>query len=606
MQKRETDIPSRPTSSGGNEQIGSQSLVEQIRGLPTDTLSRMRILTPAVGCPNRCSFCSVGAGTTMFRLTEKGLHDVFSAIKEVTSADRDGKNDGQPLVSAGRTESTPGIIQAYYDNDIGSYPYTDQYLAQASDLNVKTDLASVGWSRHNTELQQMHERINTDLLDSISRIRFSWTPYTYGLTKAAERTGRFSRDDMIADYANMLATYRPHVERFGIGQDRSHAEVRFRPLAESFDHELTDEFIYGHHVIQTGPYLLVSKDRTDQPPLTANIKTVKNGRAEFTEDPTSYVMVQSDQLVAENTWNQTAKRVIADLSVETNDELTIDLGENALVKNVKLYSWENADGPYYAVDPGFQEGTDECNQKQFYPKTEKRRKSGYVDSQRYSLNALLAHQRKQGITLGEDFTDATWEDVAGVVGLMQDKSTELSKYNKRAANYVASDVIPHVDGYAKALQLASYSPFFFFSKDFSIDTGSIFNQGRALHEFHGLASTIDAPMSPWEDRYFGNNSIKVSANTFWKWSPNPFSDGRVLRTAEIGMKHGGLDRRPSSMTVANLHTRTFDSTEPDGTPLPQHVIYGVEVEAITLDKSIKSYLQPGLIKLPEGGVVYAS
>jgi hypothetical protein len=46
-----------------------------------------------------------------------------------------------------------------------------------------------------------------------------------------------------------------------------------------------------------------------------------------------------------------------------------------------------------------------------------------------------------------------------------------------------------------------------FSRDFTIDTGQIVNQGRARGLFRGLVSLDDEPMTPREERGYGQVSL---------------------------------------------------------------------------------------------------
>ena len=104
----------------------------------------------------------------------------------------------------------------------------------------------------------MHERINSDNLDSLTAVSFSLTSYTRALKPAQKFT---TPEEYIADLANALKTYRPAIDTLGTGKESGCITLRFKPLVNSHENELDDSFIDGFHVIHSGPYLLISKEK---------------------------------------------------------------------------------------------------------------------------------------------------------------------------------------------------------------------------------------------------------------------------------------------------------------------------------------------------------
>ena len=91
------------------DQYQRSALAGQLRHLPTKALSLLRYVQPQIGCPNLCSFCSQGAGTTMWHLSRPGLANVISAIKTVAleTAVRDGRVRAEPLTRSGVFAKSP-------------------------------------------------------------------------------------------------------------------------------------------------------------------------------------------------------------------------------------------------------------------------------------------------------------------------------------------------------------------------------------------------------------------------------------------------------------------------------------------------------------------
>lgn len=215
--------------SGENEKsiddfrmLRRQAVFEGLKNCGPEVLSKLQILQPSIGCLARCSFCSQGAGSFVRIIDKSSLEDILSGMKRAKDYFR------IDALGCDRVHK-PGIIFPYLDNDIMSYPYLDSYIFHmGKDLNTKTRLSSIGYSRHNTELQNVHEHIARDLADFIAAIRFSWTPYNYAW-RLSGHDDRVGRREYISDFANSINTYLPVLEKLGAGKDSFCITMRTPP-----------------------------------------------------------------------------------------------------------------------------------------------------------------------------------------------------------------------------------------------------------------------------------------------------------------------------------------------------------------------------------------
>ncbi|WP_219510903.1 hypothetical protein [Nonomuraea ceibae] len=211
---------------------------------------------------------------------------------------------------------------------------------------------------------------------------------------------------------------------------------------------------------------------------------------------------------------------------------------------MRLHRFSNADGPYYAADPDFHpDGS--FTALHLYPRTETRKVSGYTDATRWFLKALLAHQRRRGLGRRDDFATATRDDVNAVLDALAAAADTADPVDAGAARHLREQVHPQVSANGRALDLAGYPPSLFFSRRFSIDTGQIVNQGRAQGLFRGLAATNGEPMTPREERGFGQVSLSTVRGAIWRLTPLPFTatghlpvaltDGKNPATATLSL-----------------------------------------------------------------------
>ena len=139
-------------------QNSRQYLYNKFMELPKDFLSKMRHFQPQVGCFNNCSFCSKFSVCKSEYWNESSLRNVISALKNTA---QNYTNDDL-LVSWERKEHRIGVLFPYLDNDIGSYPHLDKYISLCyKELGARTRISTVGFSRFNETLNNMHRKINS-------------------------------------------------------------------------------------------------------------------------------------------------------------------------------------------------------------------------------------------------------------------------------------------------------------------------------------------------------------------------------------------------------------------------------------------------------------
>ncbi|MFF8381639.1 hypothetical protein ACF07V_36725 [Streptomyces sp. NPDC015661] len=295
-------------------------LLEQLRALPEDAFTRVQYIAPQVGCFNACVMCSQFAGRDTWGLTRDGLTGLFTTLGQV-AAERD------LTVASGRIHR-PRVVFPYLDNDIGSYPHLDHYAELARDvLKVKLRVSTVGYSSHSTHLTAMHERLVAEHTGSFDGVRFFITPYTLGFTG---RSGT-DRETSVEDLAAGLRTYRPLLDALGHGAATAACELRFAPLVGIG--ELTDTDIDGHHVLATGPHLLISRNRgAGELPETVIERLDEHTQPVYSRPGAPYLPVTSDHA------GPTAATVRAALDGT--------LGVPHRAREVRLHHFSNADGPY--------------------------------------------------------------------------------------------------------------------------------------------------------------------------------------------------------------------------------------------------------------------
>jgi hypothetical protein len=460
----------------------------------------------------------------VWQFTAPGLTRFLRALADIAAERGLRIGDGRP--------HRPGVLFPYLDNDAGSYPHLDLYAALARDvLRVRLRISTVGYSANSPVLPAMHARIVAAYGDAIEGVRFSVTPYTAGY---AGRAPGLDRDTYTADLAAALATYRPLLERLGHGPATAAAELRFAPLLGLGP--LTDTRIDGRHVLACGPHLFIAgrKDVGDLPVTTVRLGAT--GQPVYSLRGRRYLHITADQAVTREP-GKPAESGTEALHAVVRAVLAGTLPVPHRARDVRLWQFTNADGPYYAADPDFgHDGT--FTAVHLYPATATRRRSGYTDATRPLLNAILAHKAVRGYGRRDEVPDATTADVRAVLHALTDHADAIEPIDHRAAAHLRGQVIPQAAAYARALDLAGLPPAWFFSPRFTIDTGQIVNQGRARTLFRGLAGTDDEPMTPREERGYGTvGSLSTARGPIWRITPLPYGDAGHLPPAVAGRKN---------------------------------------------------------------------
>jgi hypothetical protein len=491
-------------------------LINNLIKLPNDVIVNLRELQPESGCFNQCSFCGVSAGKFIFRLNYGQLANLFAGIKfvglKIAGLEDKLSEDGvlskgfklpkEGLIGYGPRKRRVGVIYPYEDNDITSYPLLDKYIKYAmEDLGVKTRITTVGYSRKNKTLQKMNENVNILYTNSIGALRFSFTPYTFGWSSDVHTV---SKEEFLKDLSNMLRTYRPSVDYLLSRKGEASFEFRFKSLIMA-GVDFSEEIILKKHVMNVGPYLLISMD--DHRPFK---KSVVNGETRhymrIDGESQRYLMAISNSFT-NNNWNKVAKKIISQ---------NFNSGE-VVSKTVDLYMFENCDGIYYSADPMMNERG--LFGKHFYPKTELRPNSGYIDSERYFLNALLAYKKEMGISKSEEFDSSTFIDVCNVVTKLRKNAELISKYNRVCSEYIKREILPLVEGYVNVLETAGYEAKYFFNPNFTINAGSIRNLGKAFVEYRGLVSKPEMVVTSEHESRYGKTSFFAGEGKIWRIVP---------------------------------------------------------------------------------------
>jgi hypothetical protein len=547
-------------------------LHDQLRALPEDAFTRLQYLAPAVGCFNRCAFCSQSAGRDIWQFTAPGLARFIRALAEIA--------DERGLRVGGGRPHRPGVLFPYLDNDAGSYPHLDTYAGLARDvLRVRLRISTVGYSAHSPVLSAMHRRIVAEYGDAIEGVRFSVTPYTAGYTG---RGPGLDRDTYTADLAAALATYRPLMERLGHGPATAACELRFAPLLSTGP--LTDTRIGGRHVLACGPHLFIARGPGVTALPTTTVRLGDNKQPLYSRPGRRYLHITADQ----------AEPDPATIRAALDGALHVPHH----ARDIRLHAFTNADGPYYAADPDFH-SDGRFTAVHLYPRTDARRAAGYTDASRHLLNAILARKAARGLGRREEFPDATSADVRAVLDALTERADTCDQVDHRAASHLRGQVIPQATAYARALELAGYPPTLFFSPRFTIDTGQIVNQGRARGLFRGLAATADEPMTPREERGYGAGSLSTARGPVWRITPLPYGPGGHLPPSVTGRKNPPTDRPAVLAEELDPH-HLAPVVRSTSRPLRRHTLTLAtdDIEHIGPDAGRAAYALPGLIPAP--------
>ncbi len=466
-------------------------LYTEFMELPENFVSKMRHLQPQVGCFNNCSFCSKFSVCKSEYWSLQSLRNIICALKYTS---RNYTND-DVLLAWDRREHRIGVVFPYLNNDIAAYPYLDQFISLCyRELGTRTRISTVGFSRHNKVLNDMHKRICKEgLICALGGVRLSISQYG----RVWEEQGKNnSLDEYCKDIANFLSIYKLYYDKFGSGSRKMCCELRFNPLVENA--KVIETFYNGKYVIATANYLYISKDE--------NIKFEET----YIDDPYNHSLSFTTDGIKFNEYN-------LDFMVKNENELIHYLDDNKIepIKEVEVYLFKNKDGIYYSIDPKL---TPEGNFSiQIYPETEIRTKSGYIVTERFFLNALYNFKKRRDLTLKDLVRDSSFDDCYEVVNILKEYSKYYHEIGKEEKSvYIIEHIVPLIEVYIKAIQEADYSSDVFFDKNFTIDTGMICNLGRAINLFKGITKFVNEPLTPIHERNYGRHcSTMKQENYVW-------------------------------------------------------------------------------------------
>lgn len=557
-------------------------LIKELRKLPADALSNIRHFQTQVGCLNRCGFCSQGAGKTLWNMPRQALANLISALKTVCleNALERGLIKGNPLdgnqvfasdfvmpalgLLGDQRKDRPGVIYCYLDNDPAAYPHLDDMIQWLhEDLGVKVRIATVGYSRRNPMIQQMHERISESLLDGIAGLRLSFSPYTYGWTDMAQSRGDASRDEFELDTATLLSTYRKlFLERKG--RKGACIELRFRPLIETAPVRIED--VDGRMVIRCGSYLVVQASA--EALKVANITDARCHGNDLDVDGSACLVVRASKEALEEHFSGIVEALI------NGSELPIQV---STVYHGLLHRLRNDDGEYFSVDAERTKAG--VYSKFFYPKTDARPKAGMIDGERYHLNAMMA-AKQLGLS-------STWDHVDLLLNGLEAKAADVEAIDAGAARYIRDEVVGLLQSYVRTLKLARYPSETYFDKEHSVDTGHICNLGRAYSEYKAIASRPDLPLTPKHERAFGPSGELAEEGIAWRLAVTPQDSAKNARG-----ERNTYQEQPSILIEKLDLAMTATST---GQSKARYFIRTQPIQRITLQDSLLFPVIPGHI-----------
>lgn len=546
--------------------------------LPPEALSRLQILQPAIGCLNRCNFCSQVAGPVTSELGSESLRAVIGSLRGAMLA------LGLERVGGDR-EHKDGVIFPYLDNDIGSYPYLSDYLVGIRSLGARTRISTVGWSRHNRSLQDMHEKIAIEQTGDIDGIRFSLTPYTHGW--------RVNRNEYLDDFGSALATYRPLIKEKGVGRRTACIEMRFAPDVQIGDVEY--QTIGKYNIVRCREYSLVTRAEA----LEANGRSIIVG---LTADGPELNQNGAEALQIVGELTNIDEGALSELFTSASEEcLRLHKKYGVLVHRGQAHIFQNADGPYFCFNPlkSVREGT--FTAIHYYPQTETRQTAGLLDATRPFLNNLLALKQQNGIEPREDFSSATEKHIKLLIHSLRREVELMRQFSTSRGAYIEENVIPIVEGLIYSMTVAGLTAADLFCYGLVVDTGVIVNQGKAITEFRGLASRPDMPMTPNEEKGYGDISQSSVRGNTWRISPIVALD-HMLRVSGYGKKSLPIvsaNDNGLSLGVFEWNPQTFNNNDVEGNKLRSlHVPVGDLLDSlvkITPEQGKKEYRLPGSI-----------
>lgn len=481
-----------------NDYQERKKIIQNFSDLPNQFWAKLRHLQPQIGCLNACEFCSKEANVRTEYWSKQRQRNVIAALK-YSAIDR---HIGKPFITWDRSEHRNGVVFSYLDNDVGNYFYLDEFISLVyNELGVKTRISTVGYSRHNEKLNNMHKRINVpDVLEALGGVRLSFTPYEMGWR--CEDKKKYSQYEYTKDMANFLSIYRPCYDKLGCGRREMCVELRYKPLVITAPVYILK--LLHRDILCSQRYMYISVD-CDICMKESKISDADDHRIKLTNKPEYFYQISLQEIP---------------LNIEEVKEVSIGIIKTNLqtYSKVEIYLLKNEEGDYYAVEPSLTEyGNYGIN---MYPKTSRRKTSGVIITERFLLNAIFKYKRLKNLSATDKFMQATWNDIQSVLQILRNEAEKYKNMgNNEKARYITEEIFPMINAYVVALQEANYSARDFFDPDFTIDTGIICNLGRALSEFKGITTKADEPLTPSHERNYGKyNSLMTKEGVAWRLS----------------------------------------------------------------------------------------
>ena len=135
-------------------------LIKQFLDLGDDILceafGNLQYFTSQVGCPNVCTFCSQSASPATSQLTPTSLRNLLSALHSVVLI-LESRHPTFPGIGHSSRKHKPGVLFLYQDTDVASDTNLQDLVEfMYTNFKLKSRISTVGWSRHNTQLQALH------------------------------------------------------------------------------------------------------------------------------------------------------------------------------------------------------------------------------------------------------------------------------------------------------------------------------------------------------------------------------------------------------------------------------------------------------------------
>ena len=517
-----------------------KNLYDCFMTLPKDFFSKMRHLQPQIGCFNNCSFCSKFSRCKSEYWNEKTLRNIICAIKYAAI----NYTDDDILLAWERVEHRVGVIFPYLNNDIGNYYYLDKYVELCyKELGIKTRISTVGFSRHNRKLNRVHKNvIRQNLLLALGGVRLSITQYG---RVWEEQNEDCSLKEYQKDITNFLKIYKKYYDEVGSGFRKMCVEIRYNPL-------VVNKNVYqlkfnSRMIIATGNYLFISKE-----------KNIRLTEAHITDPYLHALQISEEPLI----FNEYILNEEINSLTHLKEYLSKNIDKLIFKRECELYLFNNRDGIYYSINPKLtNQGNYGIN---IYPETNTRKKSGYLVTERFFLNAVYEFKKTRGLELRDKYINSSWKDVEEVyekckeIALIYRNEYKYDKYE-----YILAHVLPLIRIYIDSLKAAKYSSDSFFDSKFTIDTGTICNLGRAIKLFKGITSFVNEPLTPTHERNYGRICSKMKQENYgWRLSCG-FDDKIEIERLDLfnTASSQGQQSFKKSFTVAGVNEKIDISKE---------------------------------------------